>query len=323
MISTPTDPARWPPAIVGPSAVARRLREAFARAARPQSRTLIVAAPGMDGSAVARAIHLSNGGAPLVEIDCSAADPARVELQLLGRPVKVNNGDLEHVDASAALVAARDGTCVLHAVEELSHRAQARLARVLRDGEVRVRTAGDLPLRCRLIAVGSALLDSGDDGGHLRADLRRRLGAVRLDLAPLGDRREDIAEIVVALAARAAASRGVLPRTFTDAAMALVSALQWPDNLSGLSGLVESLAGGGSAAVRVEEVLAHLGAPAQTSIAPHATLREARRQFERDYISAVLRRFGGRMAPAARALGIQRTNLYRKARQLGIHKRKP
>jgi two-component system nitrogen regulation response regulator NtrX len=163
------------------------------------------------------------------------------------------------------------------------------------------------------------MVDSGDADGALRADLRRRLGAIRLELQPLSARREDIEDIVQALMARSAAERRVRPRRFTHAAMALLTALQWPDNISGLSALVESLVGRGLHRVRVEEILSHLGAPAQSSIAPHASLREARRQFERDYITAVLRRFDGRVAAAARALGIQRTNLYRKARQLGIH----
>jgi two-component system nitrogen regulation response regulator NtrX len=268
----------------------------------------------MEGAEVARAIH-TDTAAPIVEIDCSADDPAGVERRLLGR-ASTGKGSLEQVDGTAALVVARDGTCVLRAVEELSHRAQARLARALRDGEVRVRAGGNVPLACRVVAVGDSMVDAD---GALRADLRRRLGAIRLELQPLSARREDIEDIVQALMTRSAAERRVRPRRFTHAAMALLTALQWPDNISGLSALVESLVGRGLHRVRVEEILSHLGAPAQSSIAPHASLREARRQFERDYITAVLRRFDGRVAAAARALGIQRTNLYRKARQLGIH----
>ncbi|MGE5813187.1 MAG: sigma-54-dependent transcriptional regulator [Acidobacteriota bacterium] len=313
----PSSRGGWPLALLGPTPIARRLREDFLRATHPQTRTLIIAAPGMDGTAVARAIHQADPSAPLVEIDCAADDPALVERQLLGRGGKAN-GALEQVDATAALVVARHGTCILRSVEELSHRAQARLARALRDGEVRVRAAGHMPVACRVIAIGNSTVDADENGGHLRADLRRRLGSIRLELPSLGARREDIPVIVVALMARSSAERRIPPRRFTHAAMALITALQWPDNVSGLSVFVESLVDRSSQPVRVEEVLAYLGAPAQGSIVPQGSLREARRQFERDYIAAVLRRFDGRVAAAARALGIQRTNLYRKARQLGI-----
>jgi DNA-binding NtrC family response regulator len=271
----------------------------------------------MDGAAIAHAIHQSDPLAPLVDIDCSADEPAVVERQLLGKSGK-GNGALEQVDATAALVVARHGTCILRAVEELSHRAQARLARALRDGEVRVRPGANVPLVCRVIAIGNSMVDADEDGGHLRHDLRRRLGAIRLELQPLSGRREDIPVIVLALMARACAEHHVTPRRFTHAAMALVAALQWPDNVAGLDAFVESLVDRSAGPVRVEEVLTYLGAPAPGAIVPQASLREARRQFERDYITAVLRRFDGRVAAAARVLGIQRTNLYRKARQLGI-----
>jgi two-component system nitrogen regulation response regulator NtrX len=323
-MSNPTTRGRRPGSpipLLGPSAIARQLRQDFERATRPCSRTLILAAAGTDAAGIARAIHAADAAAPFVEIDCAGKDPAAIERELLGRPSKGGTGELEHVDASAALVAARRGTCVLHAVEELSSRAQGRLARALRDGEVQVRAGRAWPVRCRIVAVASAFVDADREAGQLRADLRRRLGVVRLELPPLMARREDIPEILIALMAHHAAARRIAPRPFTDAALALISALHWPDNLAGLASLVESIVVNGPGAVRVEEVLAHLGAPGQPALVPHASLREARRQFERDYIRAVLRRFDGHVAAAARALGIQRTNLYRKARQLGINGR--
>lgn len=310
---------RWPAALLGPSAAARRLREDFARASRASSRTLLVAAPGMNGATIARAIHGSRSrGGPWIEIDCAAGEATSVEVALFGRPWRRANGTIEHVQAGAALAAARGGTCVLLSVEELSDRAQARLARVLRDGEIRVGGAGPSSLDVRLVAVAGPSIDADVERGQFRPELRRRMGLIRMDLRPLGERREDVVAILTGLMDDVAAERGISPRPFTEAATALVAALQWPDNVDALARLVDALVAGGASPVRVEEVLAHLGAPGQGAIAPHASLREARRQFERDYISAVLRRYNGRIALAARALGIQRTNLYRKARQLGL-----
>ena len=110
------------------------------------------------------------------------------------------------------------------------------------------------------------------------------------------------------------------PRVFTAAALALLGAMSWPGNLAELREIVERAAAGSpSDAIPVEALLPTLRfdrAPA--TFTPEGTLREARQRFEHDYIAAVLAHHGWRIAEAAQTLGIQRPNLYRKARQLGI-----
>ena len=103
--------------------------------------------------------------------------------------------------------------------------------------------------------------------------------------------------------------------------MTLLGALPWPGNLPELRGLIERLAvmlpGG---VIRLEDLLSHvsLSGSELQSTQQATTLREARERFERDYIAATLRKHRGRMAEAARALGIQRTDLYRKVRTLKL-----
>jgi len=108
--------------------------------------------------------------------------------------------------------------------------------------------------------------------------------------------------------------------TFTQAALALLAALSWPGNLAELRAVIERAAAErGEGMIQVEHVLPALKLErAQAPFAPAGNLREARLRFERDYIAAVLQHHGWRMAEAANTLGIQRPNLYRKARQLGI-----
>ena len=116
-------------------------------------------------------------------------------------------------------------------------------------------------------------------------------------------------------------TRGYRQKTLTKSAMTLLGALPWPGNLPELRGLVERLAvmlpGG---VVRLEDLLAHVSLSGSELHGPPqgVTLREARERFERDYIAATLRKHRGRMADTARALGIQRTNLYRKVRALNV-----
>src|SRR5262249_60726655 len=109
-------------------------------------------------------------------------------------------------------------------------------------------------------------------------------------------------------------------RTFTQAALALLAALGWPGNLAELREVVaRALVECPRGAIQVEHVLPALElGRVQAPFTPIGSLREARLRFEREYVVAVLKHHGWRMAAAAQTLGIQRPNLYRKARQLGI-----
>jgi two-component system nitrogen regulation response regulator NtrX len=142
---------------------------------------------------------------------------------------------------------------------------------------------------------------------------------------PLRERREDIPAMARALLTVACARAGTTCKVISDSALTLLAALPWRGNLLELREAARRLAsasGGGE--IDVRDVLPHVefDAAIASSRAPR-TLRAARRQFERDYICEVLQRQGGRVGDAARVLGIQRTNLYRKARQLGISVTRP
>src|SRR5207244_8431977 len=147
----------------------------------------------------------------------------------------------------------------------------------------------------------------------------RRLAAMRIDLPPLRDRAEDLPLIAQRLLDDCAAD-GSAAKTFTQTALALLGALTWPGNFAELRDAIQRVAAETCAdVIQVEDLLPALQllrAPAP--FVPSGNLREARLRFERDYIAAVLQHHGWRMAEAAQTLGIQRPNLYRKARQLGI-----
>ena len=175
-------------------------------------------------------------------------------------------------------------------------------------------------LRGRVIggAPSSVVVEVGE--GHFRSDLFRRLSQICIAVPALRERPEDIPALATRIAAEL---RGGDPPAFTQAALTVLSAPAWPGNLDQLRGVLERvLRAAPAGAVRQEDVLAHLpmdGAFAR--VPPQVSLREARRQFEREYIASVLERHRWRMSEAARTLGIERANLYRKTRQLGIMRR--
>lgn len=136
---------------------------------------------------------------------------------------------------------------------------------------------------------------------------------------------DDIRRVIERLVGEVCDRAGAGRKALAPAAVTLLAAMPWRGSLvelrHALSRIVGDVAGD---VIQLEDVLAHVrfdGAPAPH--APAGTLRSARRQFEREYITLVLERHRGRVGDAARALGIQRTNLYRKARQLGISVARP
>jgi two-component system nitrogen regulation response regulator NtrX len=314
-----TDPPGVPLVLVGTSASARRLADDI-RAAAGASCVLLESEAGLDTIEIAREIHAqSRRTGAFLPVDCAAAEPGVIERELFGEQPRRALGDLESISPRSALAAARGGTLYLGDVAELSAAAQARLARVIRDGEVRV--GGDATaLDLCLVVTTSSDLESELTEGRVRRDLARHVSRTRVAVPGLRRRSEDIPQMIDVLIAECCEGGGTARKSVTQAATTLLSAMPWRGNLVELRHAVARLVASAQAdQIQLEDVLAHVRFDG--ALSPHAgagTLRAARQQFERDYIALVLQHHRGRVGDAARALGIQRTNLYRKARQLGI-----
>ena len=307
--------------LVGRSPAIVRVQELMRRAAASEAGTLITAEPGSAPESLARELHerSRHAGGPYVAVDCGDGDAAAVDTLLFGPPPSVVATDLESVAGDSRIAAAVGGTLFLCDVADLPAAAQARLARIARDGEMRVDGA-TVATAFRLVASASPGIDAEVHAHRFRADLYRRLSGVRIDLPPLRDRAGDVPALAVRLLEDACDADGLAPKTFTETALALMSALPWTGNLAELHGTIARVAvETPDAVIQIEHLLPGLPlARAQTAFVPTGTLREARLRFERDYIASVLQHCGWKIADAARTLGIQRPNLYRKARQLGI-----
>ena len=315
-MNTTQERTSLPYELAGASAAVQDCLAQVDRAAADDRNVLITAEHGLDAEAVARTIHERSPRrkGPFVAISAEGRSAAELERLLFGaQPRAAANGtDLEMVSLASALFRADRGVLFIAGLSELPALLQRRLARLLRDGAVRVpRRTDPVMLDVRVIGATDDRLDAG-----LREDLIRRLPAV-VEIPPLRHRRDDVPAIASAMLA--ARDRD---KQFTPAALTVLSALPWRRNTAELSGLLDRLTAAGSAAlIRQEDVLAEVQLD-RTPARPAGNLREARRQFERDFIAAVLREHAWEMRDAARALGIERANLYRKVRQLGIPLRK-
>jgi two-component system, NtrC family, nitrogen regulation response regulator NtrX len=311
----------------------RELLTSIARAASTRAGVLIRGEQGTGRQIAARAVHAEQHGSAgrFVAIDCAAHDGDELDAALFGvaaTPGGDAGRDLERISAASRVYQARGGTLYLQNVAEAPTRVQARLARVLRDREgVVAETGNAMGFDVRPMAGVDPAVDGAAQEGRVRDDLFRRLSVIRLDMPPLRSRREDIPALANYFVRDICASLGMPPKTLSRPVVALLSALPWRGNASELRALLEAVVAGlnGSRTVCLESLLAHVRLDnGSTVLANAGTLKQARSRFEREYIAGVLEQHRGRISEAAKALGIQRTNLYRKMRSLRVSRnRKP
>jgi two-component system nitrogen regulation response regulator NtrX len=270
--------------------------------------------------------------APFIVADCTTVGEAEL-FGTMERPPTASGPGIERVSRTSLLFAARGGTLFFQHIADTPTRVQSRLARVLRDREAILADTGEaMALDVRPMASADAGIDTSVQEGRVRDDLFRRLAVIRIDMPSLRHRREDIPALTNYFVREICAARRVAPKTLSRAALSLIGALPWRGNAVELRTLLEgaidacsvTLSGSRTAAsecksISLEDVLAHVRLDGGSVVfANGGTLRQARARFEREYITAVLEQNHGRITDAARSLGIQRTNLYRKMRSLRV-----
>jgi DNA-binding NtrC family response regulator len=312
---TSTTPA-WED-LLGESPQACTLRESIARVARAPFPVLIQGESGSGKELVARAIHRlsSRRERRFCALNCAALSDDLIEAELFGHARGAFTGA---VGERAGLFEEADGgSLFLDEIGELSARAQAKLLRVLQDGEVR-RVGENISRRVdvRIIAATNRRLEQEAAAGRFRADLRFRLDVVRIEVPPLRDRAGD----VPLLAARFwddAAGRVGSRATLTPDAVAALTRYEWPGNVRELQNVIAWVAVQSPRRGRIGQAalpahVAQAGAPQET------TFEAAREEFERRFVKAALANADGQRARAAQALGITRQGLAKMMRRLGL-----
>ena len=308
------------PEILGRSPAVVALRETIARAAATQYPVLIEGESGTGKELVARAIHRigARRDRRWCAVNCAALSDDLVEAELFGHARGAFTGA---VGPRAGLFEeAHLGTLFLDEVGELTARAQAKLLRTIQEREIR-RLGENIPrpVDVRLIAATNRPLAAAVAQGHFREDLLFRLVVIRVRLAPLRERLEDVP--LLAHAFWRAAMRDIGKHTLIGPdAIAALCRHDWPGNVRELQNTIATLAVAAPARGRL--TMRHVAAAFHDRGTGHSSparpLVEVKTGVERAAVTAALARHGGRRTLAARELGLTRQGLTKAIRRLGL-----
>ena len=333
--------------ILGDSPAVRELRDTIARVAPTDTRVLILGESGTGKELVARALHEGGPRAkkPFIRVNCAAIPEELIEAELFGAEKGAYTGATSAREGRFA--AANGGTLFLDEIADMSLKAQAKVLRVLQEGEYEpVGSTRTRSVDVRVLAATHQDLAGRVKEGRFREDLLFRLNVIPLMVPPLRERPGDVRALGEHFLASYAERHELPPPRLHEAAWKALEQHAWPGNIRELKNVLERLVilgrgdeiTSGAQLARITGVVAPapLSAPAPSAAADpsaagaaasgeaaapaygHLPLREARDALERDLIRAALARHDGNVTRAAAELGLERTHLHKRIRTLGL-----
>ncbi len=308
--------------IIGESPAMQAMRSTVKRLAATDLPVLILGESGTGKEVVAQSLHYQGLRAtrPFIAVNCAALTETLLESELFGHE-KGAFTDAREMHRGKFEVA-EGGTIFLDEIGDMSPGGQAKLLRVLEQKVItRVGGSQSIAINARVIAATNSHLADAVRAKKFREDLYFRLNVVTLEIPPLRDRAEDIMPLaehflnVFAIQAR----RSNLQ--LSSDAKSRLQAHSWPGNVRELRNLMERVAFLAAGEKIEAEDLAFILSPEQKNIFEPSLdlgLGEATNGFQQDFIRRAIKRVKGNMSEAARLLGLHRSNLYRKMRQLGM-----
>jgi DNA-binding NtrC family response regulator len=301
----------------------RKVMAQVERVAASETRVCILGETGTGKELVARTIHEQSPRAagPFITLNCAAIPSELIESELFGHEKGSFTGAAaRHI---GKFEQAAHGTIFLDEIGDMPLGMQAKLLRVLEEGEVE-RIGGDkpVPVDVRVVVATHRDLEAQVRDGKFRQDLFHRIYVFPLLLPPLRVRREDIPTLVENFARQVSAQNGWKTVAFTSDAMQALQEYSWPGNVRELRNIVERvmlLASDGQVDLAtVQLALPQTTATRYPAIASTSSLADRVQSYEREVILSELKRSNYNISNAARTLGLERSHFYKKAEQLGI-----
>jgi two-component system nitrogen regulation response regulator NtrX len=308
--------------MVGRSPIMRRIYQLVEMAAPTKCRVFVTGESGTGKELIARAVHALSPrrDKPFVELNCAAIPSELIESEMFGHVKGSFTGAVG--DRKGKFEAADAGTLFLDELGDMSLMTQAKLLRVLQEGVVTpVGSTEARPVDVRVVCATSKNMQEEMARGSFREDLYHRLNVLTIAVPPLRARRQDIPELAEHFLRLSSVENGVSPKRLAPRALDWLSQLPWPGNVRELRNLMERLV-----VLVPAETVGHpdvmsvyqMASPGAEGDGGPMTLREARAQFEREYILERLSANGGSLGETARDLGLDRSSLYLKMKQLGL-----
>ena len=312
---------------IGDSGAAQALRAHIEKVAPTNSRVLVSGEAGVGKELCAKLIHdhSRRAGGPFVAVNAANIAPEKMERELFGEedssgmPVKIGVFEQAH-----------GGTLLLDEVGDMPLGTQSKILRVLTEQRFqRVGGGSDVKVDVRVMSSSTRDLEKAIEAAAFRKDLYYRLNVVPLSVPSLAERRDDIPDLVEYFSARIADSSGLTPRVFSKEAIAVLQSMNWPGNVRQLRNVVERVLilsrDSSEQTVSVEELpLDRSSDETGDAMGVSAdfvglSLRDAREQFERDYLTLQITRFDGNISRTAEFIGMERSALHRKLKALGVN----
>jgi len=309
-------------AIIGDSPAIAALRDTVARLAVTDLPVLILGESGTGKEVAAQALHYQGPRAdrPFIPVNCAALTESLLESELFGHEKGAFTD--AHATQLGKFELANGGTLFLDEIGDMSPAGQAKLLRVLEQKVItRVGGSQPIPINARVIAATNADLAALVAHKRFRQDLYYRLSVVTLDIPPLRERPDDVLPLAEFFLARFCQQANRKLLALSPDARRRLQAHHWPGNIRELRNLMERVA----FLTREPRVEAHdiafILSPQRDAfddLADGVGLTDATNRFQQEYIRRAVKRVRGNMSDAARVLGLHRSNLYRKMRQLGM-----
>src|SRR5438132_5312420 len=309
--------------MVGEAPSMRDLREQIERAAPTKATVLIQGESGTGKELVAREIHRRSSRAklPFIQVNCAAIPEELIESELFGHEKGSFTGAVRK--QTGKFVAADGGTIFLDEVGDMSLRTQAKVLRVLQEGEVEpVGAATVIKVDVRVIAATNKDLPEEIRNTRFREDLFYRLNVIPIRTPPLRERRDDIPLLAQHFAALFAEEHNKHPKKFTQAALKALQDAPWRGNVRELRNMIERLVimvpNDNIDVTDLPAEFFRAAADSITSAMRLSTLQEFKDEAEKAFILAKLREHGWNVSKTAEAIDTPRSNLYKKIEQYNI-----
>ena len=328
--------ARWE--LLGSTPVMHDLRRQIAKVAPTRSRVLITGDSGTGKELIARAIHRNSSvsAGTFVKVNCAAIPPELIESELFGHERGAFTGAV--AKKRGLFEVADGGTIFLDEIGDMALPAQAKVLRVLQTGEF-TRVGGEKSMRtdCRVVAATNRDLEEMVKQGTFREDLYFRLNVVPIRSPDLAERADDIPLLVESFVRECCDENGLGYKPVDEPVLDRLKQYDWPGNVRELRNVVERLVIMSDEVIREKDLPPYLGGPrppgqgnrtgntgpvTAIDLGRYAgkSLREFREEVESEFIRIRLAEFDWNISRTAQALGIERTNLHKKLRALGIHR---